>query len=113
LPRNRRLFALFISITYWSDHLAWRRTDLFLDTLPYKAHTSASDALWAGLPVLTCLGETTARFTRHIEAAYTTTWERYQRGEAPKAFAAEPQSEPGGAGSGQTQPFEREPSGDR
>ena len=32
--------------------------DLFLDTLPYNAHTTASDALWAGLPVLTCIGET-------------------------------------------------------
>jgi predicted O-linked N-acetylglucosamine transferase (SPINDLY family) len=31
--------------------------DLFLDTLPYNAHTTSSDALWAGLPVLTCLGE--------------------------------------------------------
>jgi protein O-GlcNAc transferase len=30
--------------------------DLFLDTLPYNAHTTASDALWAGLPVLTCMG---------------------------------------------------------
>ena len=30
--------------------------DLFLDTLPYNAHTTASDALWAGLPVLTCKG---------------------------------------------------------
>jgi predicted O-linked N-acetylglucosamine transferase (SPINDLY family) len=32
--------------------------DLFLDTLPYNAHTTASDALWAGLPILTQLGET-------------------------------------------------------
>ncbi len=31
--------------------------DLFLDTLPYNAHTTASDALWAGVPVLTCAGE--------------------------------------------------------
>jgi predicted O-linked N-acetylglucosamine transferase (SPINDLY family) len=32
--------------------------DLFLDTLPYNAHTTASDALWAGLPIVTCMGET-------------------------------------------------------
>ena len=32
--------------------------DLFLDTLPYNAGATASDALWAGLPVLTCSGET-------------------------------------------------------
>src|SRR5262249_24971930 len=44
-----------------SDHLArQRQADLFLDTLPYNAHTTANDALWAGLPVLTCLGETFA-----------------------------------------------------
>ena len=43
------------------DHLARHRlADLFLDTLPYNAHTTASDALWAGLPVLTCLGQTFA-----------------------------------------------------
>jgi protein O-GlcNAc transferase len=41
-----------------ADHLARHRlADLCLDTLPYNAHTTASDALWAGLPVLTCLGE--------------------------------------------------------
>ncbi len=46
---------------YWpSDrHLArLRLADLFLDTWPYNAHTSGSDALWAGLPVLTCCGPT-------------------------------------------------------
>ncbi len=43
------------------DHLARHRlADLFLDTLPYNAHTTASDALWAGLPVLTCRGNTFA-----------------------------------------------------
>lgn len=34
--------------------------DLFLDTHPYNAHTTASDALWAGCPVLTCPGQTFA-----------------------------------------------------
>jgi predicted O-linked N-acetylglucosamine transferase (SPINDLY family) len=34
--------------------------DLFLDTFPCNAHTTASDALWAGVPVLTCAGETFA-----------------------------------------------------
>ena len=110
--------------------------DLFLDTLPYNAGASASDALWAGLPVLTCMGESfasriaasllyaiklpelvtetqadyealaiemgtnpgklkaikdklesnrlttplfdTAQFAKHIEAAYTNVYERYQ-----------------------------------
>ena len=43
------------------DHLARHRlADLFLDTLPFNAHTTASDALWAGLPVVTCRGETFA-----------------------------------------------------
>jgi predicted O-linked N-acetylglucosamine transferase (SPINDLY family) len=119
------------------EHLARHRAaDLFLDTLPYNAHTTASDALWAGLPVLTRMGESFAgrvgaslltaagspelvttssqayedlavalatqpgkladirdklartrlacplfdlpRFTRHIEAAYATMYERYQ-----------------------------------
>jgi predicted O-linked N-acetylglucosamine transferase (SPINDLY family)/predicted SAM-dependent methyltransferase len=44
-----------------ADYLARFRTmDLFLDTLPYNAGTTASDALWAGLPVLTCAGRTFA-----------------------------------------------------
>ena len=131
------------------EHLARQRlADLFLDTLPCNAHTTASDALWAGLPMLTCLGGTFAgrvaaslvnaaglpeliatnldeyeaqalrlarepahlaaiktrlaqnrdtcslfdstRFARHIEAAYETMWQTWQRGEAPKSFNIEP-----------------------
>ena len=42
-----------------SEHFARHRVaDLFLDTLPYNAHATANDALWAGLPVLTLIGET-------------------------------------------------------
>lgn len=44
-----------------AEHLARHRlANLFLDTLPFNAHTTASDALWAGLPVLTCEGTTFA-----------------------------------------------------
>lgn len=41
-----------------AEHLArFRNADLFLDTLPYNAHTLTSDALWAGCPVITCMGQ--------------------------------------------------------
>ncbi len=41
------------------QHLARHRlAGLFLDTLPYNAHTTASDALWMGLPLITCPGQT-------------------------------------------------------
>ncbi|MCX7901675.1 MAG: tetratricopeptide repeat protein [Burkholderiaceae bacterium] len=42
-------------------HLArLRHADLFLDNLPVNAHTTASDALWAGVPIVTCVGDTFA-----------------------------------------------------
>ncbi len=44
-----------------ANHLARHRlADLFLDTFPCNAHTTASDALWTGLPVVTCAGRTFA-----------------------------------------------------
>ena len=45
----------------FEEHLARHRlADLFLDTFNYNAHATANYALWAGLPVLTCPGETYA-----------------------------------------------------
>lgn len=55
---KRLIFAPRLSI---AEHMARHAlADLFLDTLPYNAHTTSSDALWMGLPVLTCAGETFA-----------------------------------------------------
>lgn len=52
---DRLVFAARVKLDV---HLARHRlADLFLDTLPCNAHTTASDALWAGLPVVTCLGK--------------------------------------------------------
>jgi len=144
---NRLIFAPRTALN--EDHLARiRNADLFLDTLYYNAHATTADALWAGVPVLTCAGETfasrvagsllmavgvpelmthsladyealalrlarepdrlaslrqklaayrttcplfnTQRFTRHLEAAYATMWERSQRGETPQSFAVTP-----------------------
>jgi protein O-GlcNAc transferase len=56
---NRLIFATRVPSV--ADHLArLRQADLFLDTLPYNAHTTAADALWVGVPVLTCPGATFA-----------------------------------------------------
>lgn len=52
-------------------HLArYRLADLFLDTLPFGAHSTSCDALWTGLPVLTCAGES---FAGRVAASLLTT----------------------------------------
>jgi predicted O-linked N-acetylglucosamine transferase (SPINDLY family) len=143
---QRLVFAAWMAA---EEHLARQRlADLFLDTLPVNAHTTASDALWAGLPVLTCRGQAfagrvaaslltaldlrelitgslqeyeqralglatnperlatvraklatnsvthalfdTARFCRHLEAAYLNMWQRYQSGKRAAGFTVEP-----------------------
>ncbi|MEA2977231.1 MAG: protein O-GlcNAc transferase [Alphaproteobacteria bacterium] len=55
---DRLVFAAPLRI---EEHVARQRlADLFLDTLPYNAHGTASSALWSGLPMLTCRGDTFA-----------------------------------------------------
>ena len=55
---NRLIFAKKMPL---AEHLARvASADLLLDTLPYNAHTTASDALWVGVPVLTCMGRSFA-----------------------------------------------------
>ena len=55
---NRLIFANRVPLP---EHLArHRNADLFLDTFPYNAHTTASDALWSGLPLLTLVGQSFA-----------------------------------------------------
>lgn len=49
---------VFASSVAFDHHMArLQLADIFLDTLPYNAHATASDALWAGVPVVTCKGE--------------------------------------------------------
>jgi predicted O-linked N-acetylglucosamine transferase (SPINDLY family) len=142
---ERIIFAPFAKL---EQHLARQKLgDLFLDSLPYNAHTTASDALWTGLPVVTCRGSAfpgrvaasllsalampemiteswpdyerlavslakdrtrlaalraklaqnrttqplfdTARFTRHIEAAFGAMHARLAAGQPPQSFAVD------------------------
>jgi predicted O-linked N-acetylglucosamine transferase (SPINDLY family) len=55
---KRLIFAQRIS---QPEHIARQRlADIFIDTYPYNAHTTASEALWVGMPVVTLAGETFA-----------------------------------------------------
>jgi predicted O-linked N-acetylglucosamine transferase (SPINDLY family) len=55
IDAGRLLFAPFLARS--EDHLArLKLADLFLDTLPYNAHATAADALWAGVPLVTSAG---------------------------------------------------------
>jgi predicted O-linked N-acetylglucosamine transferase (SPINDLY family) len=56
---HRLVFAAHVASM--AEHLGRHQlADLYLDTLPYNAHSTACDALWAGVPVLTCTGRTFA-----------------------------------------------------
>ncbi|MGH7551947.1 MAG: tetratricopeptide repeat protein [Longimicrobiales bacterium] len=55
---ERIVFAPYLKLPEHLSRLGL--ADLFLDTLPHNAHTTASDALWCGVPVVTCLGTTFA-----------------------------------------------------
>jgi FkbM family methyltransferase len=66
---ERLIFATRVPAV--EDHLArYRLADLFLDTTPYNAHTTACDALFVGLPVLTYLGNT---FSGRVAGSLLTT----------------------------------------
>ena len=139
INEDRLFFAKYVSV---EEHLnRIQLADLFLDTLPYNAHTTTSDALKMGLPVITCMGNSfasrvgasllnavnlpelitttqeqyeslaiqlalqpeklkiikdklinnvptaplydTPLFTRHLESAYLTMYDRYQHGLDP------------------------------
>jgi len=83
IASGRVIFAQRVKM---EEHLARQRlADLFLDTLPYNAHVTASDALWAGLPVVTRIG---SAFAGRVAASLlnavglpeliTSSWEDYE-----------------------------------
>jgi predicted O-linked N-acetylglucosamine transferase (SPINDLY family) len=88
---------VFAPLMPMPEHLARHRAaDLFLDTWPYNAHTTASDALWAGLPVLTFPGDAFASrvaasllYAAGLPELVADTAERYE------SLAAELATDPG------------------
>jgi predicted O-linked N-acetylglucosamine transferase (SPINDLY family) len=91
---NRLIFAPRLSM---EEHLARHcMADLFLDTLPYNAHTTASDALWAGVPVLTCMGKSfagkvAASLLNAIDLPELITYNAQEYEEKATQLAADPQ----------------------
>ena len=65
---KRIIFSKKIPIEEHLDRI--KLADLFLDTFPYNAHTSCSDCLWAGIPILTKIGES---FPSRVAASLLTT----------------------------------------
>ena len=85
IDESRIIFAPRLDL--YKDHLSRHKlADLFLDTLPYNAHITTSDALRMGLPVLTCIGQA---FSGRVAASLlkavnlseliTTTQEQYEK----------------------------------
>jgi len=83
INEDRLVFATYMTV---EDHLnRIQLADLFIDTLPYNAHTTASDALRMGLPVLTCIGSSFASRVAasllnavNLPELITTTQEQYE-----------------------------------
>ncbi len=98
IDARRLIFAPRVSLAAHLGRLAL--ADLVLDTLPCNAHTTASDALWSGVPVLTCPGETFASrvagsllLTMGLPELITDNLEQYEQralelAENPKRLAA-------------------------
>ena len=83
ISKDRFVFATHMPV---EEHLnRIKQADLFIDTLPYNAHTTASDALRMGLPVLTCVGNSFASRVAasllnavNLPELITTTQEQYE-----------------------------------
>ena len=83
INEDRFVFATHMPV---EEHLSRiKQADLFIDTLPYNAHTTASDALRMGLPVLTCVGNSFASRVAasllnavNLPELITTTQEQYE-----------------------------------
>jgi predicted O-linked N-acetylglucosamine transferase (SPINDLY family) len=83
INEDRLVFATYKPIEEYLNSI--KQADLFIDTLPYNAHTTTSDALRMGLPVLTCIGNSFASRVAasllnavNLPELITTTQEQYE-----------------------------------